>query len=327
MATRRFPFDLFAARDLPGPVGELIELVRPVSMFPPFPWGQWTYARVFMDRCQGLPGDILEAGVGMGGMSIFFGLLTKQLGQDRLVFSADTFDGLPVPDDSKDNPYFRQGLYAPGGAQGDPLAALFASSDNPGLDCFRMRLTEFGLTDRVVPLQGLFEHVLPDLEPDRSFSFVHIDGDLFDSVYCALNELYDRVDEGGVVAIDDFFHPGQGPLRAAAQFFNERGETPVYHVAFPYSVFIVKEEWGRPVRSVDGNAYSLEWLRTDAQFISALRSTVAAARGDRRAKANAKILLEALREPAHDGEIYDYWRALEQFWSSIDVRPEEWAVA
>jgi macrocin-O-methyltransferase TylF-like protien len=327
MTKRSYPFDVFTARGFPGPVGELIERVHPLSMFPPFPWGQWTYARVFAERCRELPGDVLEAGVGIGGMSIFLGLLMKQLGEQRHVFGVDTFDGLPAPDGARDNPYFREGLYAPGTTHADPLGALFAGSDNAGLECFQMRLTEFGAADRVTPVQGLFEEALPQLAPDRSFSFVHIDADLFESVYGALHQLYDRVDEGGVIAIDDFFHPGQGPLRAAAQFFNERGETPVYNVVFPYSVFVIKEDWGRPVRAVDGNAYSLDWLRSDRTFVAAVRSSVAAARGERRARRNAKLLLETLREPAYDGEIYDYWRSLEQFWASIDTRPEQWAIA
>jgi hypothetical protein len=327
MSRRAYPFDVFATSDFPAPLGQLIERVRPVSMFPPYPWGQWTYGRVFSERCGELPGDVLEAGVGMGGMSFFFALLSEQLGHDRLVFSVDTFDGLPAPDAQRDNPYFREGLYGPESAQSDPLSALFAKSDNAALECFQMRAAEFGVSERVVAVQGLFEDVLPDVAPGRTFSFVHIDGDLFSSVYSALDALWDRVDEGGVVAIDDFFHPGQGPLRATAQFFNERGATPVYHVAYPYSVFLIKEEWGRPTRAVDGNAYSLEWLRNDARFIEALRTSLRNSRGDARAKSNCKLLLDVLREPAHEAEIYDYWRSLEQFWSSIDVRPEEWAVA
>ena len=117
-------------------------------------------------------------------------------------------------------------------------------------------------------MKGFFEDALPQLDPDRRFCFVHIDADLYSSVLCALEQLYDRVVAGGVIAIDDFFHPGQGPVRATAEFFNSRGLTPLYHVGFPYSVFVIKEDWGRVLRSLDGNAYSLEWLRSDDYFLA-----------------------------------------------------------
>lgn len=322
-----FPFDVFATSGLPSPFGELIERVRPIGMFPPYPWGQWTYARVISERCSLLPGDLLEAGVGMGGMSLFLALLTKQLGRNRQVFAVDTFDGLPAPDQGRDNPYFREGLYGPRSPQSDPLSRLFDAAEAPALECFLMRAAELGVGDALVAVRGLFEDVLPDLRPGRSLAFVHIDADLFSSVYSALDHLWDRVDVGGVVAIDDFFHPGQGPLRAAAQFFGERGLTPVYHVVFPYSVFVFKEDWGRPERAVDGNAYSLDWLRDDAWFASALRASLRRSRPDRRARKNCRLLLDVLEEEPYPAEIYDYWRSLEQFWASIDVRPEEWAPA
>ncbi len=145
-------------------------------------------------------------------------------------------------------------------------------------------------------MKGFFEDALPQLDPDRRFCFVHIDADLYSSVLCALEQLYDRVVAGGVIAIDDFFHPGQGPARATAEFFNSRGLTPLYHVGFPYSVFVIKEDWGRVLRSLDGNAYSLEWLRSDDHFLATLeRSRKRARRQNSRARENCTRLLDTLR--------------------------------
>jgi SAM-dependent methyltransferase len=327
MASHTFPFDLFAAAGFPGTVGGLIDRVGGLSMFPPYPWGHWTYAHVFRSRCLELPGDVLEAGVGNGGMSLFLALLLQELGHERRVFGVDTFEGLPTPDGSKDNPYFREGLYGPDGPYSDPLVRLFAGSDCPALDSLLMRVTEFGVADRITLVKGLFENVLPDVAPDTTFSFVHIDGDLFDSVYSALKCIWPRVDDGGIVAIDDFFHPGQGPIRAAAQFFNEQRITPLYNVVFPYSVFVSKEDQGRLARGVDGNAYSLERLREDFFFAEALERSLDHAHGDQRAEHDCRLLIDLLHRPASDGDIYDYWRALSRFWSKIDTRPEEWAIS
>ena len=38
----------------------------------------------------------------------------------------------------------------------------------------------------------------------------------------ALEKVWDLLQPGGVVVIDDFFHKVQGPARAAAQFFRSR---------------------------------------------------------------------------------------------------------
>ena len=69
-------------------------------------------------------------------------------------------------------------------------------------------------------------------------------------------------------------------------------------------------------------ADSLEWLRNDTFFITALRDS-RRSNNDRRARANAKLLLNALENVAHEGEIYDYWRSLEQFWRRIDHGPRQ----
>jgi macrocin-O-methyltransferase TylF-like protien len=320
-----FPFDVFArgGPEMPGRDGDLVRQVQPMSMFPPYPWGQWLYGRVFRERCAGLDGDILEAGVGSGGMSLFLALVVKELGQERQVLSLDSFEGLPAPDDRKDNPCFVQGEYGPSPDSQNPLTALLGGSHNALLETFRLSAHGLGVDHIVRPVQGFFDDVLPGLDPNRRYSFVHIDADLHSSVLCVLEHVWDSVVEGGVVAIDDFFHPVQGPVRATAEFFNSRGLTPLYHVAFPYSVFVIKEDWGRVSRSVDGNAYSLGWLRSDEFFLQSLEASRKRARRDRRARENCSRLLEALRAEPYSGEIYDYWRSLEAFWAGIDIRPED----
>jgi O-methyltransferase len=303
-----FPFGVFRQQGFPGDVGELIEAVKPISMFPPYPWGNWLYARVFRERCAGLAGDIVEAGVGMGGMSVFLALLAKRDGLDKQVVSVDSFRGLPPPDPHKDNPYFTAAQYGPASGGEEDL-----------LKSFWLATALQGVADRVEPVQGFFEDVLPALEPERRFCFLHIDADLFGSVTCALEHLYDRVVEGGIVAIDDFFHPAQGPHQAAAEFFNARRFSPLYHVVFPYSVFLIKsEEASTAARSVDGNAYSLESLRRDDFFLQALEESLERSREEPRARANCALLLEVLRREPRYSDAYDYWRALEEFWEWCD---------
>jgi hypothetical protein len=104
---RVFPFDVFAASGFPG---GLVDRVKPFSMFPPHPWGTWLYGRVFRERCAQLPGDVLEAGVGAGGLSFYFGLLLRELGQERRVCGVYCFEGPPAPIALWENRIFGQGL-------------------------------------------------------------------------------------------------------------------------------------------------------------------------------------------------------------------------
>lgn len=298
-----FPFDLFDCRSMPEPLGPLIMELRPISLFPPHPWGQWLYAQVIERHCAGVPGDFAELGVGMGGMSIFLGHLARRLG--RQVYSFDSFEGLPKPDPRKDNPGFQEGWYRARPEYGDLLAN------------FRAAIARHGLSATIQPVAGFFDQTLPRLPAEARFSFVHIDGDLYGSVLAALENVYDRVPDGGVIVVDDFFHHAQGPLRALQDFLNARGEHPVLHVSFPYSVFFVK---GSPsanmrFRSLDGNTYSFDWLRADSFFVRSVEKSVDRAEAAPRVQGHARALLDILRSDRYrSSDIYAYWRCLEDFW-------------
>lgn len=303
----RFPFDLVFSAQLPGPVGAIIEAVRPLCMTPPSPWGEWLYAHQMLGRPE-VPGDFAELGVGLGGMALFMGKLASE--QGRKLWAADTFAGLPAPDPSVDNDYFRAGDYRP--------------SDGPShLDGFVARVAQGGLSHVIQPVVGTFAKTLPALDP-TPLAFVHIDADLHDSVLDALEATWDRVSPGGVVAIDDWFHPAQGPARAAARFFTRRGLTPICHVVFPYSIAIVKGEQvadAHRFRCHDGQVYLLDWLREDAVFLEAVRGSVASSSDDPWTSAQAARFLELIEAPQPGpGDIYRYWAALEAFWVFCALR-------
>lgn len=314
-----FPFDLFGHDAMPGPTGEIIRATRHLSTFPPYPWGQWLYGRVMASRWAALEGDVIELGVAYGGMSIFLAGLACPHG--KKVWSYDSFGGLPEPDPRRDNPFFKAGDFGPG-------------PDGPDLlSRFEREISDFGLNGLVVPVKGFFDETLRLLRPGQRFCFAHLDSDLYSSVLTSLEAVYDRVVEGGVVVIDDFFHHGQGPLRAAADFFNARRERPVYHVSFPYSVFVFKgKAFNRPPgkRSLDGNVYSFERLRRDGYFMEVLRESVAtaAALGEAgESFRSRKELLRLLETGGHrSSDVYVYLKALGAFWDSFadyapDARP------
>ncbi len=303
---RRFPFDLFNDPALYKKMGRAIESVLPYSMFPPYPWGQRLYGRLFEQRCKGLEGDVIELGVGRGGMSLYLAQLAQKAG--KRVFSYDSYEGLPEADSSKDNPGFRAGDYR-GSSEKEDLLARFEAAAK-----------KLKVSKTITPVKGFFEHTVPKMAKTQRFCFAHLDSDLYDSVFFSLEQIYDRVADGAVIVIDDYFHHAQGPARAVSDFFNARQIHPVLHVSFPYSVFFVKgltapSRWHR---CLDGHAYSFEWLRNDALLLAEVKKSVTRAKGNRRVERNGKALLELLEGTGYrNSDIYRYLAALEDYWDSF----------
>lgn len=307
-----FPFDLFEFADLPGELGRELRGLHRYSMFPPFPWGQWQYARLIEETIDGIEGDFIDLGVGMGGMSLFLGRRAREHG--RKMYSLDSFSGLPALDPELDNPVFREGDY------GAPEGRVVTQWK----DRLQKKVDDFGLQDVVNIVPGYFDDTLSQLSPDAKFAFVHIDCDLYTSVRPVLDALWDRVPDGGYVVIDDFFHPAQGAFRAAAAFFNARQIVPLYHVSFPYTVVIRKGEQADVATthfSMDGNIYSLDYLREDRVFIDTIEQCwrrASAANADEPTE-NARLLLQLLthKEKGKISDIYGYWYALRDFWNGF----------
>lgn len=308
-----FPFDLFEFRELPGQLGNDIRRLAPYSMFPPFPWGQWLYGRLIEENIEKIEGDFIDLGVGRGGMSLFLGLRARE--HQRKMYSLDSFTGLPALHPELDNPVFREGDYGP--PDGRAITQWKDRLEN--------KLKEFALQDVVEVVPGFFDVTLAQLPPQTKFSFVHVDCDLYTSVRPVLDALYDRVSDGGYIVIDDFFHPAQGALRAAVGFFNARRIVPLFHVSFPYTVVMRKGEKADIESthfSLDGNIYTLDYLRGDRVLIETLEKCWHRAKDSADAcepAENARLLLSLLRndENSKKSDIYAYWYALRDFWNGF----------
>lgn len=230
-----------------------------------------------------MEGAFAEFGVGEGGTSIYFARKAKMYG--RKFLSVDSFAGLPKPN-QHDNQYFVEGDYGP----------------PKGVDNHRAFLDlveRMDVNDTVTVVKGFFGEIdIPKIPEFEQFAFVHLDSDLYQSIYDSFEKIWDRVAPGGFVIVDDYFHFVQGPARAVADFFrNVVGEPPVLYVLPVHAVLIVKgmtpcpegaqapggessrPDWGdagstRPVfaRALDGNFYGFQALRS----IPSLHKTVEA---------------------------------------------------
>jgi hypothetical protein len=148
-----------------------------------------------------VPGDLLEAGVWRGGVAIFMRAILEAYGvTDRHVVVADSFAGLPAPDATR---YPADQLF------GDRETGRFAVDEKT----VRQNFAAYGLLDDQVEwVRGWFGESLPSLR-ERSWSVIRLDGDLYQSTWECLENLYPRLSVGGFVIIDDW---AVDPCREAA---------------------------------------------------------------------------------------------------------------
>jgi O-methyltransferase len=146
---------------------------------------------------RGIPGDLVETGVWRGGATIFMRALLKVFNVvDKLVWVADSFEGLPEPDPVK----------FPLEATAFNSAAMtkYYKHLAVGLEEVKRNFAAYDMLDEQVKfLKGWFKDTLPQA-PIEKISLLRLDGDYYESTRDALTNLYDKVTVGGYVIIDDY---------------------------------------------------------------------------------------------------------------------------
>jgi O-methyltransferase len=156
---------------------------------------------------RGIPGDLIETGVWRGGASIFMRAVLKAYGdQERLVWLADSFQGLPKPNARKYPADARDRLWK--------VPTLAVSVEE-----VKENFSRYNLLDRQVRfLVGWFRDVLPEAPIER-LAVLRLDGDMYESTMDALTHLYPKLSVGGYVIIDDY---ALANCRAAVEDFRAR---------------------------------------------------------------------------------------------------------
>lgn len=158
---------------------------------------------------RGIPGDLVETGVWRGGTVIFMRAVLRALGDaNRLVWAADSFEGLPKPASSSD---------------GQDLSAV--DFLKVSMEDVKQNFRRFDLLDENVKfLKGWFCDSLPSAPIDK-IAVLRLDGDLYSSTMDALTNLYHRVSPGGYVIVDDYFS-WESCKQAVHAFLEKKGEQP-----------------------------------------------------------------------------------------------------
>jgi hypothetical protein len=174
-----------------------------------------------VERCvvdvleRGVPGDLLEAGVWRGGMTIFMRGILKAYGvTDRRVWVADSFEGLPQPDAER----FPLEAKTHSGTVMKDVYRHFAAT----LEEVKANFARYGLLDEQVRfLAGWFADTLGDPAIER-IALLRLDGDYYESTMDALVALHPKLSPGGYVIVDDYGEGLWTYCRRAVDDFRER---------------------------------------------------------------------------------------------------------
>jgi len=138
-----------------------------------------------------IEGDVIETGVWRGGASIFMAGINKFYNQNRKVYVADSFEGLPQPDATK---YPKDA-----GDEHHKIQYLAVSLEQVKRNFAKYDL----LDDNVIFIKGFFEDSLKKVNFDK-LAILRLDGDMYSSTIQVLDELYDKLVPGGYIIIDDY---------------------------------------------------------------------------------------------------------------------------
>jgi O-methyltransferase len=169
-----------------------------------------------------VPGAFVECGVWRGGSLLAMLLTLRELGaDDRDVYGFDTFEGMTEPsehDTSVDGAPPALETWRDSRARDErPWSGLY------GTDIFDFETVGSTLAasgypaDRIHLVRGPVEQTLPDAAPGE-IALLRLDTDWYASTRHELVHLYPRLNDGGVLIVDDYGH-WEGARRAVDEYF------------------------------------------------------------------------------------------------------------
>lgn len=180
-----------------------------------------------------IPGEVLELGIYKGASFIRFLTFREMLESQysRKVIGFDSFGEFPLTESQEDNKFIKKFINA--GGNGISKKELEEVLQEKGF--FNFQLIPGNIL-KTLP-KYLKEH------PELRISLLHIDVDVYEVTKEILELLFDRVEKGGLIVLDDY-NSVSGATKAINEFFeNIKTETEYKIEKLPYySVpsFIVK---------------------------------------------------------------------------------------
>lgn len=174
-------------------------------------------------RRTGIAGDIVEAGVALGGTAI---LLAKLRPPGRRLVLYDVFGMIPPPGPQDEaDAHRRYEAIRSGQAAGIGGDAYYGYRDDL-MDAVIANLRTYGIEpqrDAVELVPGPFEQAMI---VERPVAFAHIDCDWYNSVLTCIERILPRLSTGGVMVFDDYSSYA-GCRKAVDERLRSRGDIEV----------------------------------------------------------------------------------------------------
>ena len=191
--------------------------------------GRLFYFRYFIERLNGIPGDIVECGVSTGHGILYWALLCELTASNRMIWGFDSFSGFPASTeaDRKADGSFEKQQYD---YASPPEIVLRVLNDG--------RVSSEFVTESVRLVRGYFEQTLHQY--DGEIALLHLDCDLYESYTTCLNILYPKVRSGGIILFDEYEDNNfPGAKRAIDDFFRDKAEKPLVYQEYSYLKYYV----------------------------------------------------------------------------------------
>lgn len=170
-------------------------------------------------------GCFVECGVAAGAQIMAMKVACDELKADRTIYGFDSFVGIPLAGEKDDE---QPGIGPISHDVSMPLRERLVSS---GVTAHSINSVFENFVNMDIPMsniflvEGWFQDTLPKLRTKRiDIAMLRLDGDLYESTMCCLENLYDMVVPGGVVIIDDYALAGAN--RAVHDFLDKLGVEP-----------------------------------------------------------------------------------------------------
>lgn len=152
-----------------------------------------------------IPGDTAECGVYLGAGSFLIAQMNAIADSGRTHYAIDSYEGLSEPG-AEDGDHWEQGVFA------TPVDAV---------------RNAFGDVGGVQFVKGWIPQVLDTLS-DTSYSFVHVDVDLYQPTAASVAYFWPRLAPGGVLLCDDYgIGTCPGATKALDEYFDGLAEAPI----------------------------------------------------------------------------------------------------
>jgi len=185
-----------------------------------------------LDRTRDVPGDVAECGVFKGASLSAIALYLRENRLAKHVYGLDSFRGFDgsVQIDIELGGA-EDGEKRVGGFGGASLAEVTA------------KLAGLCLLDTITLVPGYFADTLETL-PSTSFSFVHLDCDIYGSYKQTLQYFYPRMSPGGIILFDEYNDPPwPGCNLAVDEFLAEKPEKLKGITMDNYQKFFIQKKY------------------------------------------------------------------------------------